>query len=231
MTWRKSIVLTARACALTAPLAWAGCTDDSVTLTVECPIVPESDDVGCTYNPTGDCLLDGELNVATQGNYYHQVFRVSSALKPRESDIPVMGEVNNVRITEFEVTVLDTSGGKIDFQDERLPNPFRIATSGFIPVGGVGIAGGELLPAPYVTKIAANEAGQMPLGQVIAAVKVRGKTQGEVDVEAGEYRWPIRLYQFNVARGSTTCEIFDGAICNFGQDGFVNACIDQTVEE
>jgi hypothetical protein len=230
MAWRKSIVLVARACALTAPLAWAGCSDDSVSLTVECPIVPEVDDTGCTYDPNGTCHLDGDLNVTVPGNSYEVALRVTSALKPRESDIPVMGETNGIRITEFEVTVLDTSGGRIDFQDNRLPNPFRIASAGFIPVGGTGIASGELLPTPYVAKIAVNEAGQMPLGQVIASVVVRGETQGQVDVEAGAYRWPIRLYRLNVAKGSETCDIFDSAICGY-QDGFVNACLDQTVEE
>jgi hypothetical protein len=227
MAWRKSIMLAAKACAFGAPLAWAGCAEDSVSLRVECAILPEPDDVGCVFDPNGDCLLEGRLNVTAPNAYYQGAVRVTSSLKARESDIPVQAETNGVNITEFEITVLDTAGGRIAF-GANLPNPFRIATSGFIPIGSSGVASGDFLPTPYVVRLRENEADDSrALGQVILDVIVRGKTQGGVDVEAGSWRWPVRLFETNL-NNPDTCQVFDTAICNFGQDQFVNACLDQS---
>jgi hypothetical protein len=229
MAWRKSIMLTAKACALTAPLAFVSCAEDSVSLRVECSILPQSEEGGCIFDPGGDCLLEGRLNIQS-ATYYHGAVRVTSSLKPRENDIPVQAETNGVTITEFEITVLNPSGGSIAFGD-NLPNPYRIATSGFIPVGQSGIASGDFLPTPYVARLRANEATDAKLGQVILDVIVRGRTQGDVEVEAGSWRWPIRLFDLDVKPGSTTCTVFDSAVCNLGQDEFVNACENQNVAE
>jgi hypothetical protein len=226
MAWRKSTGFAARVSALAVPLAWAGCADDSVSLRVECAVFPEAEESSCVYDPEGECLIEGALNI-NSGAFYTGAVRVTSGLTPRSSDIPVQAETNNISITEFEIDVLRTSGDRITFTD--LPNPFRIATSGFVPVGGSGIASGDFLPAPYVKQISAAEKTSGALGQVIVQVTVRGKTSGDVEVEAAPWSWPIRLYDI-VPTDSRQCVLFDTAVCTPGQDAFVAACTNQTQE-
>lgn len=223
MAWRQSTLLAVRASALAASVGWAGCVDDSVSLRVDCAILPEPDESGCLYNPGGECLLEGRLNVRSASTY-QGVIRVVSSLKPRQSDIPVQAETNNITIEEFEVEVLYTSGARVSFGN-NLPNPFTIATSGFVPVGGVGVASGTLLPTPYVAQIAQQEVSSEPIGEIILSVRVRGRTQGDVEVETAPWRWPIRLYALDP--NGSQCQIFDDGVCNIGQDAFVNACANQ----
>jgi hypothetical protein len=223
MARRKWNWLAARVSVLALPLA-ASCVDDAVSLRVECAIIPETDDTGCVFDPAGDCLLEGRMNVASAA-YYHGSVRVTNALKPRARDIPVQSETNGISITEFEIEVLNTAGGRIKF--DGLPNPFTIQTSGFIPVGGTGIAAGEFLPTGYVNQIAVAEASDNKLGQVVVSLIVRGKTQGDVEVETAAWQWPIRLFSIDPTDRSE-CTVFDEAVCNIGQDAFVGACRNQS---
>jgi hypothetical protein len=223
MARRMSTMLAAGAVALATPFASTSCVDDSVSIRVECSIKPEADDTGCAFDPGGTCLLEGRLNIAS-AVYYHGAVRVTNALKSRASDVPVQGETNGIQITEFEIEVLNTAGGRLAFKN--LPNPFRIATSGFIPVGGAGIGSGDFLPTAYVKQLATQEMGANMLGQIIVSLIVRGKTQGDVDVETAPWHWPIRL--FNLPPTPPKCQLFDSAVCNTGQDDYVNACSDQT---
>jgi hypothetical protein len=225
MARRKWNWLAARVSVLALPLA-ASCVDDAVSLRVECAIIPETDDTGCVFDPAGSCLIEGRMNVAPgAATYYQGAVRVTNALKARARDIPVQSETNGIAITEFEVEVLNTAGGRITF--DGLPNPFTIQTSGFIPVGGSGIAAGEFLPTGYVNQIRVAEGSDNPLGQVVVSLIVRGKTQGDVEVETAAWQWPIRLFSISVTDRSV-CTVFDDAVCNIGQDTFVSACANQS---
>src|SRR4051812_27531537 len=104
---RRMSTLLATGVALVMPLAGTSCVDDSVTIRVECSIVPESSDTGCTFDPSGSCLLEGRLNIASAA-YYHGAVRIVNALKSRENDVPVQAETNGISITEFEIEVLNT---------------------------------------------------------------------------------------------------------------------------
>jgi hypothetical protein len=220
--------LAGRALALALPLLGApllaSCVDDSASLRVECSIIPEVNDNVCVFDPGGDCLLEGRLNILA-ATYYHGTLRLTNGLRARARNIPVQAETNGIDVREFEVEVLNTAGGRIKFTN--LPNPFTVKTSGWIPVGGSGVASGEFLPTGYVNQIKAAEMGTNPLGQIVVSVIVRGKTQGDVDVETAPWHWPIRLFQIN-PNDRDECQLFDEGICNFGQDDYVAACRDQT---
>ena len=208
---------------LGAPIL-ASCADDSVSLRVTCAIIPEVDENICTFEADGACLLEGKLNILS-ATYYHGTLSMTNGLSPRERDIPVQGETNGIEVREFEIEVLNTAGGRIRFSG--LPNPFTVKTSGWIPVGGAGVASGEFLPTGYVNQIAAAEMGDNPLGQIVVSVIARGWTQGDVEVETAPWQWPIRLFQIN-PRSRDQCVIFEDGVCNPGQDNYVAACADQT---
>jgi hypothetical protein len=226
MARRISNSLAGRALALAATLVGASlvasCADDSVSLRVQCAIIPEVDNNICTFDPNGDCLLEGKLNVLS-ATYYHGTLSLRNGLRARSRNIPVQAETNGIAVYEFEVEVLNTAGGRIKFSN--LPNPFTVKTSGWIPVDGTGVASGEFLPTGYVSQIKAAEMGANPLGQIVVSVVVKGKTQGDVDVETAPWQWPIRLFQLNP--NGADCQLFDDGVCNAGQDNYVAACANQ----
>lgn len=201
-------------------LAAGSCADDNVSMRIECSISPEPAGDVCSFDPGGDCIVEGQINLLTRDRY-HAVLRVSNSLVPRESENPLRPEPNGAIIRELEIEVLDTAGNTVDFGP--LPNPFRIATSGFAPPGTPLAVGGDLLPQQYVTRLRAMERSANMLNQVVLSVVVRGKTPGGEPIESGEWEWPVTLSFIN-SKDTLACVPFANTICTPGQDNYSAAC-------
>jgi hypothetical protein len=196
---------------------------------VICSIQPEVDDKGCTWSPDGDtCVSEGALNVRTAANY-RMSLRVESGLKPRARDVPPAGEPNGVQIISAKVELRTTSGARLggfgnDAQGVPLPNPYSAVATGYLPPNGVNATTIVVIPGEYIPTLAASSAA---LSQIVASIKLKGMTNGTLDVESSEYLWPIRLVATSPAMSEGECTSpADTEVCSgmIGQDEFAYVC-------
>lgn len=182
---------------------------------VICPIFPEIEDGVCAYEATGEaCVLEGRMNLALT-DVYKQSFRVESGLKARERSIPPLGETNGIQIRSALVDVRLPSGDRIDFEASvpGVPNPFRVVSSGYIAPQSMGIVSLELL-TPQHTEVLRS----VGVSQIVIQVEIEGIASGGQHVKAGEYAWPVRLFN------TTQCVDIPYCSSSKGQDQFAFAC-------
>jgi hypothetical protein len=208
---------------LAAPFALGSCVADSVSLRITCNIAPEDD---CTYEAGGTCYLDGALNLTT--GRYHAVLSVANGLTPRARDVPPQAEPNGVTVKEFEIKVTDSAGRKPDFGS--YPNPFTVQATGTIDPGESAPVGGELLPAPYVSRLLKLEQDKKGLSSLRLSIIARGKTWGGVEVESAAWPWSIQLGSLSVQPADGECIQVKDDVCTLGQDRWAGSCIPQPDE-
>ena len=205
------------------------CAADSVSLYVVCNAVPEDN---CSVTPDGDlCYAQGVLNLeyladpqVNEG--YTAALRVQSGLKPRTTEVPVQSEPNGMQVYEVEVEILDRAGNKPPLGVD-LPNPYSVAVSSqhTLP-GAVGLVGVELISPVYVQRLYDLEESGAGLGRLQLRVILRGRTDGQVEVESAPWNWVVDLVRINL-RDTARCVETDEVICGLGQDLAANICIPQ----
>ena len=210
-----------------------GCVDDGVSLHVICPIVPSFDGTSCTYDPDATtCVAEGALNVQLAKSY-STAFRIQSGLRPRARDVPPVSEPNGMQIRSAKIELRLPSGEVIeDFGTEGNPpkpvlNPFEVAASGYVPAGGMAAVQLLLLTQAHVRALV-DSAMSPKFPEIVAAVKVKGRTNGQEDVESGEYIWPIRLLGRSPHKADRLCvgDVADACPGQLGTDSFASTCID-----
>lgn len=213
--------------------AAVGCTDDGVTMHVVCTIPPEVEEGNCTFDSASEtCVLNGVMNLlATQT--YTQFVAVESGLKPRVRDVPPQGETNGAQVTGARVELRTPAGARIGNLSYlggadgataiSVPNPFNVVASGYVPPGGRAAVGVVMITPAHAAALAQSGAEQ-----IVAAVQLLGKTDGEVEFESGEFSWPIRLISASPSRADNQCIVIE-EVCGslLGQDGFALACLGQ----
>lgn len=179
---------------LATALGATGCVDDDVSAFVAGPIQPQSNMGGCTYDPGGMLQFDGVYDVALATQSYSLGLLVFNQLQMRGGS--GRAEPNGLHITRAEVSLVGLDGAAID--TGGLPNPFSVPTTGYIPPAtdaqtpGSGIVNVEVVPVSYRDSIAAA----VPVGSsapLVARIKLFGETNGTINVETGDYQWPIDL--------------------------------------
>jgi hypothetical protein len=62
--------------------------------------------------------------------------------------------------------------------------------------------------------------------QVVVSVKLTGKTDGETEIESGEFLWPIYLINASLRRADNECIVIE-ELCGsqIGQNEFARACV------
>ena len=222
MAARSKGVLARCAGALVALAGFAGCVDDGVSLHVICPIFAEIEDEACVFDPAGEaCVGEGVLNLAI-ANSYKQSFRVESGLKPRERDVPPLGETNGIQVRSAKVDIRLPSGERIPSGHDA-PNPFRVVASGYIPPDEVGAVSLNLITPNHALVL--KEVAKT-YSQIVLAVQIEGRTSGDQKITAGEYIWPVRLLQ---GFPNERCERRPYCSTMRGQDQFATAC-ESTIE-
>ncbi len=221
---RRSIGVGLKAAALLGAIAGSGCTDDGTSLHIECNLAPEVEEGGCVWSESSACVFDGRLNVRSATNYL-AAFKVTSGLQPRQSASPPRPEPNGIQLREAEVELRLPNGSKVPLG--RLPNPYTLVGTGYVEPEGTGFMQVELIPPAYVDELRAQEASDKPNGQIVAAIKIRGRTDGQVDVETSNFLWPIRLLYRSPVAGDGQCLLYEDGICLSlaGVDGFAEACL------
>jgi hypothetical protein len=211
-------------------LPMQGCVDDGVSIHVICPIPPTVEDDGCTWEAGGEtCAAEGVLNLRA-GSFYRMTLRVESGLKPRARDVPPISEPNGVQITKARVELRDASGARIIFgaddEGSELKNPFDVVATGYLEPNGLSPTTLVVIPSAYALKLRSNPkvASSNPrLDQVVAAIQLTGKTNGDVTTESAEYQWPIRLINRSTTMGEG-CLVIDTCEGLAGQDSYATVC-------
>ncbi|HJK92229.1 MAG TPA: hypothetical protein RMH85_04960 [Polyangiaceae bacterium LLY-WYZ-15_(1-7)] len=200
--------------ALACLLGLAGCVDDDVSVFIQDNVAPEVSDDGCVYDANGEPLARGILNVDSGASYFVYP-RIQNQLQMRATS--GRAEPNGVHIERAEVTIRDLAGNAIAF--DGLPNPFSVPTSAYIPPasdptqGGVGVASVEAIPADYGFALG----GLVGTGtSVIVDVKLIGETNGTIDIDTGDWSWPVQLCGGSCLFSCSTEDV--AASCNPGQD-------------
>ncbi len=211
-------------------IAGLGCVNDNVSIFIEGVIPPMKEDDGCTWDPstTSVLLSPGLFNVEADlilgtAAPYTTVLAVNSQLQPRGGS--GRSETNGVQVERAEVTIRSLSGDAIDFGG--LPNPFSIPTTGYIPPSSDPTQPGEsavsvvAIPGDYAIRLAAmrDGGGNLLFTQVLASIRLVGKTLGHIDIETGEWDWPITLCDGLCLFQCATADDTRSFSCLPGQDG------------
>lgn len=213
-------------CALTSVV---GCTDDGASLHVICPISPEVEDGKCVFDPASElCEYKGVMNLAA-ASQYDTSLKVESGLMSRAREVPPRTEPNRLSLTGGEVELRKSDGARLDIPG--MDNPYQFDGAGTVSPGGVGAMSVTLIPQKYADRLRENVLSAEPLPQIVAAVKVRGITDGGEDVESGEWLWPIRLIYESPVVGEASCRVMDLCAGLGGLDGFANACLCKPPED
>jgi hypothetical protein len=144
----------------------------------------------CTYtpDPTALFLAEGSFDVGVADAYIAELL-VGSQLQARGDTATGRAESNRGHLDGAVVTVTETNGAVL--------GEFTAVGTGFVDpqagnAGSFGLLAVTLIDAPTAAKIGSGlPAGQTKL--VIANVKAFGKTLGGVDLESGEFKFPIRV--------------------------------------
>lgn len=196
-----------RAVAVLAMLMTVGCADDNVSVFVTGVIPPDQDEDSCTFDPAAadmPLLAPGTFNIETDviiGRQpdYNLVLATSNQLQRRA--LSGRAETNGVFITRTEVTIEALDGSALALGG--LPNPFSVPAAAYVPPAtdpmtpGQGVVSSTAIPAQYATALAAalprDAMGNLIESTVVVAVKLIGETQGHIDIETDEFRWPVQL--------------------------------------
>lgn len=144
----------------------------------------------CTYSPDPAAVgwLEGVVDTALTDNY-SAVLLVGSQLITRGDTTNVRSESNKAHLNGAIVRVSDANGNDI--------SEFTAQSEGFVDAANntnasFGLMKITLLDAPTLQKIGNGlPAGQTKL--VLANIKAFGETLGGVDLESGEFQYPIRI--------------------------------------
>jgi hypothetical protein len=198
----------------------SSCAEDSVSIQVLCNIPPTIGVDGCVVVTGGDfCHGHGSANLALLREY-RLTLEIQNNLFSREAMIPIVAEPNNVNIEEAEIEVLLPSGETVDFGD-GLPNPFAVVTAGRVKIGGTGIAAIKGLPRDYLDALRSMNFVE-DVGTIVLEVRIKGKTDGLTEVQAGVWRWPIDLFDVELTEQCIPqADAEENFNCRPGQDNDV----------
>jgi hypothetical protein len=166
------------------------CAENDQSIYIRHVMAPPTNRQGgtCTYqpDPSQPFLTEGTLDLAVRNNYTATVL-VGGQLLARGDPTNARAESNRTHMNGAVVKVTDASGGSI--------GEFTSLASGFVDPGQATTASYGMVA---VTAIDAPTAGKLAVAVgdsklVIANIKVFGKTLGGVDVESGEFQFPIRV--------------------------------------
>ncbi len=227
MLRRRSMKFGLLAVGLVAPVAATSCTEDGTALHIECNVAPDVSDEGCVWDPgSSTCVFDGRLNIRSANSYFAG-FKVVSGLKARRTTSPPRAEPNGVQLSEAEVQLRTPGGSPLPGLPEGLPNPYTLVSTGYVKPEGTGLMQVELLPPAYVQFLREQESDpKTARGQIVAAVTIRGVTDGQVEVETAPFLWPIRLISKSPVLEDGECKEVEAQCAAIqGTDGFADACV------
>lgn len=170
-----------------------GCAENQSTLFIRQAQVPQSVSGGACKvdnSATASIRMHGTLDVAIASQYVAHLL-VGNQMVDRGSREELKVETSRVQLEGSEVYLTDSGGN-------RIAGPYTVPGSGFIdPASGsnasFGLLDTVLVDSATTAKLKAELSAQ-PRGTVrrlTAHAKVFGKTLGDIEIESGEWSFPI----------------------------------------
>jgi len=209
-------------------LSASGCVQNESSLFVQGVLALEEGDCSTTADPGADLLANGIMDRLLTDRYMGALL-VGNQMVPRGSADQIRTETARVSLRGAEVRLSNTSGDNLrEFSVDG--TGFVDAASGTTP--GYGVLFATLIPSPDGLE-----------ADVIATVKVFGRTLGGREMESGELAFPIQIcrgclisFPLDAIDDNTgLCRrAADAAIdepCVIGQDSPVDCRLCQNVDE
>lgn len=189
-------------CALAAGAAAPACTDNDQSIFIRNALAPATNrqNGSCTYtdDPQQPALFEGTLDVGVRDNYFG-VYLVGNQLIPRGDPLGPRAESSRAHINGGIVRVTRTDGTLIreftssstGFADPQNNNQPDYGLMGLITVDAPTSA---ILRDLLNAEAAAARVNVRTLSiQILANIRVFGRTLGGTELESAEYQFPIRV--------------------------------------
>lgn len=166
----------------------ASCVTDSNSIYIIGVSSPSG--TNCTFS-TSNLLVSSRVDAGVQGDV-SLGFVIGNLIQKRSLNIS--NDPSTVLIEEAEVQLLRSDG--VALSVGAVPNPFTVSVSGGAIAGsndgsspGTGVVSIPVLPAAAVASLGAAPAGT----NILVEVTVRGRTNGNIEVEGGPFTYSITL--------------------------------------
>lgn len=166
------------------------CADNDQSIYIRHVMAPPTNRTngGCSYqaDPSQPALFEGRLDVAIARSYT-MVILVGGQFVTRGDSLTARAEPNKTHLNGAVVKVTDPNGATI--------GEFTAIGSGFVDQAESNTASFGLIQITAIDSTTIDRLGVTADTPklVIANVRVFGKTLGGVDVESGEFQYPIRV--------------------------------------
>lgn len=193
MRFLGQTLLVASAIGLSLMVAPA-CVDNDQSIYVRQVMAPpqqQSGGGGCLYqaDQSQPALFEGTLDIALT-NSYQAVLLIGNQMIQRGDNLNTRAEPNKAHVDGAVVRVTDADGN--DIREFTSPaSGFADAANGV--VANFGLASVTLIDTATVVAIGSKVRTDNNGMLVLANIKVFGETLGGVDLESGEFQFPIRV--------------------------------------
>lgn len=177
--------------AVIAASAMPACTDNDMSVYVEGVLAPPQNRQNnqCVYTPDPQAtqLFSGTLDMSARGDYTAVVLYANQMI-PRGDPTQTRAESNRFHLDGAVVTVKEADGAVIH---EFTSTAAGVAHPQNNNVPGYDIATVIMIDSQAIANIRA--AGRALPRTVISTIRVFGRTLGGVEVESGDFNFPIRV--------------------------------------
>lgn len=179
----------------------------------------------CFYEPEEDAAFyaEGTVDMAATDSYFAYLLS-GNLMRARANTDQTRSESNAAHINGAIVRVTTANGVLI--------NEFTATSSSFIPAQennapGLGVVGVTLIDGPTLQAIKRTATAPLTTTArlVLANVKIFGETLGGVDLESGEFQYPIRVCEGCLIQYADDPAVNSGSAC----DGVLDATDENTL--
>ena len=153
--------------------ALLGCADDTVSVFITGMALPSISGGVCEYSASTN--ISTGIYDPSRADSYVLFATVDNALIPRANEL--RPETNGVFITDAVVTVRDANAGASIAE-------YSVPATGYIAPGASAVVSMEAIPSSI--DVSAST-------QLILDIRLRGQTQGEIEIETGSFSWPVAV--------------------------------------
>jgi hypothetical protein len=204
----------------TFALLLGSCVTNSSSVYISGAVAADAEE--CIYDLSGERLVTSSVDPGTPTDVL-VTFVVDSLILKRMFNVAT--DVSTVLITEAEVSLASSSGASVG------GGAFIVDTPGGVVPGstdgttaGQGLVTVPVIPAAVLAGLAAPAAIGDPPFTYVATITLRGRTNGDIDIEAGPFQWTVQLLAPNTL--TAVCGADTKTCCGAGQNGEAR-CTDQ----
>lgn len=162
-------------------------------LNVSSDCTAQTDDLGL---PTGKWDVGGAGNGGTACiNSYFMNLLVNSNLKSNANAPTGRAEPNVLLITYADIRLMDKNQATLNFNDAKLPNPYRVRTASSLDPTTSDIAVTTIVPIEAIPKAYAGRLNTPKYvgDSILLEVTLGGTTTGDVDVDFRPFLFPVAI--------------------------------------